>query len=215
PRDRMAKERRKKGARWRTYKIPPWRRPGGRTIYKHYPGYPAPPQPVRRRRKMSAERKRRMARNFIKLFQSLGLWTVLIALFLPAEGSPGLASGQRPMTAADATSFHHEGHEGHGSHRSSHSCPSCDSWSILPIAAGSVVRGGPTAPTRAVFRVLAASTPAKTQNEANFGGISGFAATAKPASTHPRDRSRGPPRSQIAAITAARPPPMARFMVPH
>ncbi|MHB1559399.1 MAG: hypothetical protein ACYC61_18270, partial [Isosphaeraceae bacterium] len=39
-----------------------------------------------------------MARNFIKLFQSLGLWTVLIALFLPTEGSPGLADGQRPRT---------------------------------------------------------------------------------------------------------------------
>ena len=128
PRDQMAKARRKKGVRWRTYKIPPWRRPGGRTLYKHYPGYPAPPQPVRRRRKMSAERKRRMARGFIRLFQNLGLWTVLIALFLPAAGSPGLADGQRTRTTADRTTFHHEFHEGHESDRSAHSCPSCHSW---------------------------------------------------------------------------------------
>ncbi|MHB1562450.1 MAG: hypothetical protein ACYC61_33835 [Isosphaeraceae bacterium] len=215
PRDRMAKERRKKGARWRTYKIPPWRRPGGRTIYKHYPGYPAPPQPVRRRRKMSAERKRRMARNFIKLFQSLGLWTVLIALVLGAAALPGLADGQRPTTTSDLQIFHHDWHEGHESDRPSYSCPSCHSWSITPTAAGSmVVRGGRNAPAGPVFRVWTALTPGKTQNEPNFARDSGFVAAAKLASAHPRDRSRGPPIPQIAAISAARPPPMALVTVP-
>ncbi len=255
PREQRAKERWKRGERWRAPVVPPWRSPGGRSLYRTYAGYPAPPRPVRRRRKMSARRMRRMARGFIRLFQNLGLWTVLIALLLPAAGSPGLAGGQRPITTADRTTFNHEWHEGHESDHPAHSCPSCDSWSRIKIAAGSnrgfdpdrrtvhhewhesdhpahscpschswsriqiaagsVVRGGRTALAGPVFRVSTALTPAKTQNEPNFGRVSGFVSTAKPDSTHPRDRSRGPPMRQIASIAAARPPPRRPSTVPH
>jgi hypothetical protein len=272
PRDQMAKERRKKGVRWRTHKVPPWRGPGGRYLFRQYPGYPPIPQPVRRRRKMSAKRKRRMAKGFIRLFEILGLWTVLIALLLGAEGLPGRTTdspdgpgrpgfrlpespsgslarldggveqdgptyvkttgqtdrmrwspfrvirvfrGSISVLMADRKTFHHEGHE---SKPVSHSCSSCSSWHSWfndPTPAVSQAGGGRTTLAERFFRLSAAWTPGKMQNEPNFGRDSGFLATAEPASAHPSDRSRGPPRSQIAAIFAARPPPKAPFTVPH
>ncbi|MHB1560252.1 MAG: hypothetical protein ACYC61_22605 [Isosphaeraceae bacterium] len=211
---------------------------------------------------------------------------MLIALFLPTEGSPGLADGQRTRTAsrerglvagisttehtehtekdtdedeadpasssfrvfrvfrvfrgsipestshswsslpiaagsvvtvstADRKSFNHELHERHESDRSSQPYPSCHPWLGRRIVAGSVVvRVGRNAPAEPVFRVSTALTPGKTQNEPNFGGFSGFVAAAKPASAHPRDRSRGPPIPQIAAISTARPPPGCPSTVP-
>ena len=233
PRERRAKERWKRGERWRAPVVPPHRSPGGRSLYKQYPGYPAPPRPVRRRRKMSARRIRRMARGFIRLFQNLGLWTVLIALLLPAAGLPGLADGQRAMTADGSrgsdrgflTTEHTEHTENDTDEDEAN--PSSSSFRVFRVfrgshpkppaglvRSGSVVHRGRTAPAGLVFRVSTAFTPAKTQNEPNFGGFSGLAAAARPAATDLRDRSRGPPMRQIAAISAARPPPRRPSTVP-
>ncbi len=77
------------------------------------------------------------------------------------------------------------------------------------IGSGALLGGEP------VFGGPGCLTRGKTQNEANLGAVLGLAVVVRPASTRPRGRSRGPPRSRIDAIHAARPPPWAFLTVPR
>lgn len=241
PSDQWAAERWKRGIRWRKPVVPPWRSPGGRTVYKHYPGYPAPPQLVRRRRKISKKRFYQGLQKFVVIFKWLGLIPVLIALLVRPEVVPGLGGGRRPFRADSqrgqdgrifATDHTEKGtdEDDAGKETNDDARNPASSFRVIRVVRGSIPdsisdrRSGnngfhesheSASPSDSCFfRVLAGWTPAKTQNEANFGAVLRLVATAEPASGRLRDRSRGPPKPQIAALMAARPPPEACLAVP-
>jgi hypothetical protein len=228
PSARRAAERWKRGIRYRKRVVPPWRSPGSFTRFKPYPGYPPPPHPVRPRRKVSKKRFYRTLNKMVGFFKSVGMLTVLIALFLPWTGGPEFAKGQRPTTpdgrveraqgsvTADPTEdITHEAREGISSSSFPMFGGAHSNRPVGQVRSGAEVRGGGrTGPMKAVFRDPTAGTPAKTQNEANFGAILRVVRAVEAAPARRWDRSRGPPRARFAGFKAARPPPEASLTVP-
>jgi hypothetical protein len=118
-REEMAAARRQRGRKWRTYKVPPHRPPGGRRpSRKEY--NPRNPRPKSRRRRQTPEQIRRTAQRFVQLFKWLGL--LLLVAVLRIAGASDPATSDRGRWTSDGflttkQTEHPEGKNGDSSPR--------------------------------------------------------------------------------------------------